>query len=153
MNQLHAESRGKLGLGATNREIDFEKHAPEVNGRALLGRTVFELKLRRERRDAERGLARYLAERQDSTGERYIGLATDGFEFLACFLRNGDLEIAASYRADREAPRSLLAWLQGAVGGDLPPETVTREFGRTSLGTRRALDDLAELWATASASP
>ena len=149
------------GLGAASREIDFEKPVPEVNGRidALLGRTVFELKsdLRRERRDAERGLARYLAERQDATGERYVGLATDGFEFLACFLRNGDLEIAARYRTDREAPRALLAWLQGAVaiGGDLPPdpETVMREFGRTSLGARRALDDLAELWSAASASP
>ena len=74
------------GLGAASREIDFEKPVPEVNGRidALLGRTVFELKsdLRRERRDAERGLARYLAERQDATGERYVGLATDGFESL-----------------------------------------------------------------------
>ena len=87
------------GLGAASREIDFEKPAPEVNGRidALLGRTVFEFKsdLRRER--------------QDATGERYVGLATDGFEFLACFLRNDNLEIAARYRTDREAPRALLA--------------------------------------------
>ena len=41
------------GLGVESREIDFEKPAPEVNGRidALLGRTVFELKsdLRRQR--------------------------------------------------------------------------------------------------------
>ena len=149
------------GLGTASREIDFEKPAPEVNGRidALLGRTVFELKsdLRRERRDAERGLARYLAERQESTGERYVGLATDGAEFLACFLRNGDLETVACYRTDRESPRALLAWLQGAVAGgdDLPPdpETVTREFGRESLGAQRALDDLSELWAAASCSP
>ncbi len=44
------------GLDAKSRDIDFEKHAPEVHGRidALLGRTVFELKsdLRRERMDA-----------------------------------------------------------------------------------------------------
>ena len=101
------------GLGTASREIDFEKPAPEVNGRidALLGRTVFELKsdLRRERRDAERGLARYLAERQESTGERYVGLATDGAEFFACFLRNGDLETVACYRTDQESP--VRSWL------------------------------------------
>ena len=81
------------GLGADSREIDFEKQAPEVRGRidALLGRTVFELKsdLRRERRDAEDGLARYLAEREGQTGEKYVGIATDGAEFIAFFLRDG----------------------------------------------------------------
>ena len=59
------------GLGADSREIDFERPAPEVRGRidALLGRTVFELKsdLRRERRDAEEGLTRYLSEREGQT--------------------------------------------------------------------------------------
>ena len=148
------------GLGAASREIDFEKQIPEVNGRidALLGRTVIEIKsdLRRERREAERGLARYLAERQESTGDHFVGLATDGAEFFACFLRNGDLETVADYRTDRESPRALLAWLQGAVavGDDLPPdpETIAREFGRESLGARRALGDLSELWSAASAS-
>ena len=58
-------------LGANSKDIDFEKQAPEVRGRidALLGRTVFELKsdLRRERQDAEDGLIRYIAEREDQT--------------------------------------------------------------------------------------
>ena len=77
------------GLGADSRDIDFEKPVPEVHGRidALLGRTVFELKsdLNRERRDAEEGLTRYLTEREGQTGERYVGIATDGADFIAYF--------------------------------------------------------------------
>ena len=69
-------------LGADSQDIDFEKPAPEVRGRidALLGRTVFEFKsdLRRERGDAEKGLARYLTEREGQTGEKFVGIATDG---------------------------------------------------------------------------
>ena len=142
------------GLGVDSREIDFEKPAPEVNGRvdALLGRTVFELKsdLKRERKDAEDGLARYLSEREGQTGEKYVGIATDGAEFTAYFLKNDSAIEAGAYRTDIEAPRDLLAWLQGAVAigeGLLPdPYTVKREFGRESMAAKLALEGLAELW-------
>ena len=142
------------GLGADSRDIDFEKPAPEVRGRidALLGRTVFELKsdLRRERREAEDGLTRYLSERQSQTGESYVGIATDGAEFVAFFLREGRLVEAGAHRVDPAAARASLAWLQGAValGEDLlpDPQTVEREFGRGSLAARRALDGLGDLW-------
>ena len=142
------------GLGADSRDIDFEKPAPEVRGRidALLGRTVFELKsdLRRERRDAEEGLTRYLTERESRTGERYVGIAADGAEFVAFFLRDGRVVEVGACRANMEASRELLIWLRGAVavGDDLPPDphTIEREFGRGSLAARRALDGLGELW-------
>ena len=149
------------GLGADSRDIDFEKAVPEVHGRidALLGRTVFELKsdLNRERRDAEEGLTRYLTEREGKTGERYVGIATDGADFIAFFLKNGHVVEADACRTDPSAPQELLAWLQGAVAvGDslLPdPDTITREFGRHSLAARRALDDLGRLWAALGATP
>ena len=149
------------GLGADSRDIDFEKPVPEVHGRidALLGRTVFELKsdLSRERRDAEEGLTRYLTEREGQTGERYVGITTDGADFIAFFLKNGRVVEADACRTDPAAPQELLAWLQGAVAvGDslLPdPDTITREFGRNSLAARRALDDLGGLWATLGATP
>ena len=142
------------GLGADSRDIDFEKPAPEVRGRidALLGRTVFELKsdLRRERREAEDGLTRYLSERQSQTGESYVGIATDGAEFLVFSLRGGRVAEIGAHRTDPEATRASLAWLQGAValGEDLLPDphTVEREFGRGSLAARRALDGLGDLW-------
>ncbi len=149
------------GLGADSRDIDFEKQAPEVRGRidALLGRTVFELKsnLERERGDAEEGLARYLSEREGRTGEKYVGVATDGAEFAAYFLKNGAVVEVGAHRADKDAPRDLLAWLQGAVaiGDGLTPDphTVKREFGRESLAARRALDDLGELWSRIGQTP
>ena len=149
------------GLGADSRDIDFEKSVPEVHGRidALLGRTVFELKsdLNRERRDAEEGLTRYLTEREGQTGERYVGIATDGADFIAYFLKNGHVVEADACRTDPSAPQELLAWLQGAVAiGDslLPdPDTITREFGRNSLAAQRALDDLSRLWSTFGATP
>ena len=135
------------GLGADSRDIDFERPAPEVRGRidALLGRTVFELKsdLRRERKDAEDGLARYLSERERATGEAWVGVATDGADFVAFFLRDGAVVEVGAHRTDSEDPRALLAWLQGVVatGADLVPDphTVAREFGRGSLAARRAL--------------
>ncbi len=149
------------GLGADSRDIDFEKPVPEVHGRidALLGRTVFELKsdLNRERRDAEEGLTRYLTEREGQTGERYVGIATDGADFIAYFLKNDRVVDAGACRTDPTAPQDLVAWLQGAVAiGDSlspDPDTITREFGRNSLAARRALDDLGRLWATLGATP
>ena len=148
-------------LGADSRDIDFEKPAPEVRGRidALLGRTVFELKsdLRRERKDAEEGLSRYLAERESRTGESYVGIATDGADFVAFLLKGGvPVEIGAC-RTDMREPRALTAWLQGAVatGADLSPDphTVEREFGRESLAARRALNDLGDLWERIGQTP
>ena len=149
------------GFGADSRDIDFEKPAPEVHGRidALLGRTVFELKsdLRRERRDAEDGLARYLSEREGQTGEKYVGIATDGADFIAFFLRRGHVVEVGAHHTEPDTPRELLAWLQCTVAvgeGLLPdPQSVTREFGRESLAAHRAFDDLNELWTHAGRSP
>ena len=141
-------------LGAKSRDIDFEKAAPEVHGRidALLGRTVFELKsdLRRERKDAEEGLTRYLTERERRSGEKYVGIATDGAESIAFFLKNGSLIEASGHRTNIEKPRELLGWLQSAVAigeGLLPePDAIRREFGRDSLTAKRALDALEKRW-------
>ena len=106
-------------LGADSRDIDFERPVPEVRGRidALLGRTVFEFKsnLRRERRDAEEGLTRYLAEREGRTGEKYVGIATDGAEFIAYFLKGENVVEVGAHRADPAASWELSAWLRSVV--------------------------------------
>ena len=149
------------GLGANSADIDFEKQVPEVHGRidALLGRTVFEFKsnLERERKDAEEGLTRYLSDRETRTGERYVGIATDGADFIAYFLKDGSITEVGTYRTKPEEPRDLLVHLQGtvAIGEDLPPNpyTVERELGRKSLAARRALDDLGELWNRVGQTP
>ena len=161
MVRVHLHGLLVDGLDADSRDIDFELPVPEVHGRidALLGRTVFELKsdLRRERNDAEEGLTRYLTDRERQTGEKYVGIATDGADFIAFFLRHDRVVEVASHHADPETPRELLAWLQAtvAIGEGLQPdpETVTREFGRESLAARRALDGLSTLWDEAGQTP
>jgi SAM-dependent methyltransferase len=142
------------GLGASSTDIQFERHMPEVRGRldALLGQTVFEFKrdLRRERRTAEEELGRYLPHREHETGERFIGIATDGADFLAYEIENGNLIELPGYKTSLEDPGGLLLWLDSAVSlqPDLIPEpTIVRvELGRESLAYRRALASLAELW-------
>ena len=142
------------GLGARSTEIHFERALPEVRGRAdaLLGLTVFEFKrdLRRERRDAEEALGRYLPEREWETGERFIGVATDGAEFLSYQMDGGVLMPLTGYRTDPLQPRGLLIWLDSAVSlrpNLLPdPEIICSELGRESLACRRALSGLAGLW-------
>ena len=148
-------------LGADSREIDFEKPAPEVRGRidALLGRTIFELKsdLRRERKDAEHALGRYLSEREGQTGEKYVGVATDGAHFVAFFLKSASLIEVGAYDTDPRDARELIIWLQAivAVGdGLLPnPQSIKSEFGRESLAARRALTELEGLWSRIGNTP
>ena len=149
------------GLGADSQDIDFEKPVPEVRGRidALLGRTVFEFKsdLRKEQGDAEQGLTRYLTDREGQTGEKYVGIATDGADFVAFFLRDDRVEKVNVHHTNSEAPRELLIWLQSVVAtGDslMPdPHTITREFGRQSLAARRALDALDAVWEQIGQTP
>ena len=149
------------GLGVESHNIDFEKRLTEVRGRvdALLGRTVLEFKsnLRRERRDAEEGLTRYLTDRERQTGEKYVGIATDGAEFLAYFLKDDAVVEVARHSVDPVKPHEVLEWLESAiaVGEELPPEpeVVIREFGRSSLAARRALDELDVLWRGVRGNP
>ncbi|QQS13858.1 MAG: SAM-dependent DNA methyltransferase [Rhodospirillales bacterium] len=157
------------GLGADPKDVDLEKRVPEARGRidALLGRTVFEFKsdLAKERGDAEEQIDRYLKEREGATRDRYVGLATDGYQYVAFELRDGALvelrefRIAALKRptdADREAER-LLAWLDGAVAiqSSLPADalTFTNELGRESVAYRRVLGDLDRLWREVGTEP
>lgn len=142
------------GLGVESRQIDFEKSVPEVHGRidALLGRTVFELKsdLRRELRDAESALVRYLGDRQDASGQDFVGIATDGSEFLVYVLDDDSVRRVRWYKIDSNNPDSLLPWLQGVVatGEELTPthQAIRDEFGSTSLASNRALARLSEVW-------
>ena len=150
------------GLGIPSRDIHFEHTVPEVHGRidALLGRSVLEYKsdLRREVKDAEEKLARYLEDREQRTGKRYIGVATDGSTFVAYERgRDGALRELTRHTASAQEPHAILAWLQSvlAVGDELAPEPerVRRELGRDSPAYRRAQGELAALWGEVSRRP
>ena len=120
------------GLRIPSRDIDFEKPVREVRGRidALLGRSVLEYKgdLRAERAAAEEQLARYLGDRERETGQRYVGLATDGATFTAYERdRDGALKELARHTTSAQDVGALLAWLQTvlAVGDELAFESTT----------------------------
>jgi hypothetical protein len=150
-----------VGLDVPTQEVSFEVRIPEVRGRmdALFGSTVFEFKrdLRKEKDDAEEQLARYISERESSTKRRYLGIATDGADFVAYQLTEGKLTRLRDFQSNANDPRALLQWLDTAitVRGDLPPDTITirREFGRDGLVFARASEELRRLWNVAKNIP
>ena len=113
--------------------------------------------LRRESNDAQEQLTRYITQRQDESGERYVGIATDGADFVSYELRDDGLRELGTYKTDTADPDGLLSWLGPAVaaGDDLPPEpeAVVRELGRQSLAWNRAVGDLRQAWAEVGAQP
>lgn len=146
------------GLGARPEDVLFEQALPEVRGRvdALVGRTVFEFKsdLRRERADAESQLERYLADREAATGERYVGVATDGADFRSYELRDGVLEAFSTIRTGADGARDLLLWLNSAVSPaediDPDPGVVRALLGRESHAWLRILRDMRRMYADVS---
>lgn len=143
------------GLGAASADVELEKPVPEAKGRidGLLGRTVFEIKsdLVRELGDAEHRLPDYIEEREKATGQRYVGIATDGLDWRVYEVRNGALSLLRSFRTDPRNPRALLIGLDGAVAleAEIEPsaEKIRIELGRDSVAYRRVEAELAALWA------
>jgi len=156
----HEKVRGHLlrllteGIGADSTSIDFEKQVPEVRGRidALLGRTVFEVKrdLARERGDAENQLARYLPQREAETGQTFVGIATDGAEFLVYMVRDDRLDQLGQFKPTVREPHGLLGWLESvvALNDQIPPDVISiqSELGRHSVAHHRALREIEALW-------
>ena len=148
-------------LGARSDQITYEHRLPEVKGRidALLGRTVIEIKsdLRRELADAEAQLVRYLPQREAETGQRYVGLATDGAKFVAYEMRDSNLVALTELEARATEPRKLTAWLEGvvAVQDRLPADAlnITNELGRQSAAFARSLGLLANAWRAVADEP
>ncbi len=151
----------EVGLNVPPSDIEFEVRVPEVRGRidAVFGSTVFEFKrdLRRETNDAESQLLRYISEREQSTNRRYLGIATDGAEFVAYEVTDGNLRKLQSFKPDTKDPRALLEWLDSAVAirDELVPDplTIRAEFGRDSLVFIRSMETLRQLWQSAADVP
>jgi len=150
-----------VGLGLPDDAVNFEVPIPEVRGRldAIFGATIFELKrdLRKELSEAERQLQRYLGEREHATGQRFLGVATDGASFVAYQLNHGRLVRLEEHIPEVSDPRRFLSWLDTAitVRADLmpDPQTMRAEFGRESLVLRRSMIELQEFWTTAHSIP
>lgn len=141
-------------LGARSEQITYEHRMPEVQGRAdaLVGRTIIEVKrnLGVENTDAETQLARYLPQREAETGQRYIGLTTDGAIFRAYEMRDDELVVLSEHKPKASAPNETPAWLEGvvAVSDSLPADALTliAELGRSSTAYGRASGLLRRAW-------
>lgn len=142
------------GLGAELHAIRHELRVMEARGRidALLGRTVLEFKsnLPRERADALEELSRYLPEREAATGQRFVGVVTDGLDWEAYELRGGAPFLLRGYKTDARKPEELLAWLDGAVAARaaIPPDAlnILAELGAGSVAFLRAKAALGDAW-------
>jgi SAM-dependent methyltransferase len=141
-------------FGADIFSLEFEKRVPEVRGRidALIGRTVFEAKsnLDREIGDVTRKMPDYLSDRERETGEKYVGIASDGLRWIVYELSGGELVEIKSWQLNPAEPELFLARLDGAMAlkASLPPEalTIRQELGQESVAFRRASEELTSLW-------
>jgi SAM-dependent methyltransferase len=141
-------------LGAKATDLKFEKTLLTVRGRvdALLGRTVFEIKrdLRQEGKEAERQLTEYLGDRERATGQSFVGVATDGVDFIPYELRRGKLVPRRGFMVKRGDLHGLALWLSPFVAArpDVRPDPVSvrAELGRESLVYEVAAGHLRELW-------
>ena len=134
-------------------DVRFEQRV-EVKSRidALIGRTVFEAKrdLAREWPDVERKMPDYLRNREEETGEPFIGVASDGRLWRVLAREGGALVKVKETVLDPEKPGEFIAWLDGALAlkVSLPPDpaTVRIELGAESVAFRAAETALRSLW-------
>jgi hypothetical protein len=147
-------------FGAELRDIRFEQRI-EVRSRtdALIGRTVFEAKrnLEAERGDVLRKMPEYLANREGETGEKFVGVASDGLLWSLFALEDGKLVELKSMRCDPEQPQAFLSFLDGALAlkSSLPPDptTIRDELGQQSVAYRAADQSLRALWKRIGSEP
>jgi hypothetical protein len=129
---------GGLGLEDHDLDVDLETQVP---GRRRIdievGFTVIEVKkdLRKAAvvRDAVKQLAGYVASRSEATGQRYVGILTDGADWRAYNMSGGVLTEATRFelKASRQGVAPLLTWLEGVLAvrtgvRPVPQEIVTR---------------------------
>jgi len=154
------------GLGLEDHDLEVDLEAPVAGHRRIdveVGYTVIEIKrdLRKPSvvKDARKQLAGYVASRAEQTGQRYVGILTDGVDWQAYNLRGGELEEVARFelKPSRAALGSLLLWLEGvlAIRTGVPPtpnEIVNRlGAGSSSYALDRAA--LAALYAEHRTTP
>jgi hypothetical protein len=141
-------------------DVRFEQRI-EVKSRtdALIGRTVFEAKkdLVREWADVERKMPDYLRNREDETGEPFVGIASDG-RLWRVLAREGDALVTIKETIlNPDKPNDFLDWLDGALAlkVSLPPDptTVRIELGADSVAFHTAETALRELWERLKTQP
>lgn len=138
------------GLNLADHDLNVHLEAQVGNRRRIdieVGYTVIEVKrsLTSERvvREAEIQLGDYVATRTRETGQRYVGILTDGTEWRAYQIENDVLVEATRYELKSGRPdlEALLRWLEGvlATRSNVPP---TPSEIRERLGAESASYEL-----------
>lgn len=154
---------GGLGLGDHDLDVQLET---QVGDRRRIdvevGFTVIEVKkdLRNQGigRAAEEQLAGYVAARAAQTGQRYVGVLTDGREWRAYHERDGKLVDVTAHVVNPTRPDgiALLFWLEGVLasrqGVPSTPNEIKTRLGATSPSYALDRATLAALYADHGAS-
>jgi len=127
------------------------------------GFCVFEVKrdLRKGkvRSDALIQLAGYVKARTEEMGQRYVGVLTDGAEWILCHLEGGDLVVVSEHTVDTARPNvdDLIVWLEGvlATGEKITPtpKEIKRRLGAESPGHALERAELTKIYFANNAVP
>jgi hypothetical protein len=130
----------------TRRRIDIEA-----------GFTVIEVKkdlrVGNVRRDALEQLSSYVTAQTERLGQRYVGVLTDGAEWLLCHLRvDQTLTVVSEHYVDQRSPdvEAVLTWLSAVLATESAvrptPLEIERRLGASSPAFRLDSADLQELY-------
>jgi len=105
-------------------------------------------------------LAGYVAERVSSTGQRYVGILTDGADWLLYHLEpDGLLAQVSRLSVDARAPNvtALMDWLEGVLATRMEiapsPEEIERRLGASSSAFALDRADLTSLYRSCKQHP
>ena len=149
---------GDLGLSDSHLDVDLE--APAGGGRRIdieVGYTVIEVKRRlqggRPLLEAERQLGGYVRSRSLDSGQRYVGIFTDGATWRAYQLSGDALTLIDTHTlaATRPDGLALFYWLEGVLATSQrvrpAPAEVARRLGAQSTSHKLDRAALAALYA------
>ena len=151
----------KNQLGAKDDEIDLEENLLTCRGRidALWGRTVFEVKrnLQKELIDAENQLRRYIQSKEKETGEKYVGIATDGQKYRVYSLLKNSLKEISQFTLSKDKASEFIQWLESVIlikdQLEATPEIICKEIGQGSPLCRNSIMQIDLLWEQAKSKP
>lgn len=108
--------------------------------------------------DAQRQLAGYVESRCQQTGQRYVGILTDGADWRAYHVRKGELvEVTRHSLKPRPDLTGLLTWLEGVLATRQnvtpTPGEITAQLGASSASYALDRAALAALYAEHSQMP
>src|SRR5271166_534415 len=147
------------GLGLAEHDLEVNLETPVTGHRRIdveVGFTVIEVKkdLRSVAvvREAEKQLAGYVASRSEQTGQRYVGILTDGADWRAYQLKGDELSEDTRFELkSRSGLVPLLTWLEGVLatrkGILLTPSEIDAQLGSNSASYALDRAVLARLYA------